>query len=327
MITEGRAFPVLNPGALSLGTDSPARLRQPGEQAPDSAQAGVIDQAAREFEAMFVKTLLDSAFKNGFGGMGDSGQADQIKSMWNRELADAVTAGEGLGLRKSLIADLGGHTVSPAADFTRAIEAYRASPVVRAMPVVTPVSDNMLASAATAPTAVSTEATDPCFDCPERFISTLQPIFEEAARDLGVSPRILMAQAALETGWGSALPQDGSGASFNLFGIKADRSWEGPAVTAATTEYSAGVAAASSESFRRYTDYAESVRDYVRFMQEQPRYAEALDHGGSDERYIRAIADAGYATDPHYAARVLQVADSPRLSGLSPTESAHDTAL
>lgn len=448
-----------------------------GRSPKSSAQTSMVEHAAQQFEAVFVKSMLDSAFKDGFGGMGDSGQADQIKSLWTEKLSTSVTSGEGLGLKKSLVDALSGvktesstgagsalsletgqtsalplnpreggspptvsvplpmiklraaqsetpnlmsltpsgksqalsdpsqtpvkpsteaqqlkgvapaiDTASAAVEMTKthsvdveeksqlnANEQQRIAQSRSFVPApeiflagsnqrysvadvrshkVNPVAPIQAASQAALSSADSGEVhrvslaraalekhvpevdmppftpeKQPCFDDPDDFISMLRPCFEEAAQELGVSPRILMAQAALETGWGKHLPSDGEAVSFNLFGIKANRSWQGEAVRSNTVEFTDGVAASSSEPFRRYTDYAESVRDYVRFIQEQPRYAAALEHGGSDERYIQAIADAGYATDPQYAARVLQVADSPRLSVLSPTESAHDTAI
>ncbi len=310
------------PAAMPLNTSAtPTSLGGRGS----SAAADTLQTAARQFEAIFVKSMLDSAFKDGFAGMGDSGQAGQINSMWTRQLADSVTQGEGLGLQRSLLASLGGSTGGP--DAGRALAAYQEQATsLGTIPWSVGRSALVAASAQASGTPVSAPQTAR-FESPEAFVSALMPGVEAAARELGVSPRILMAQAALETGWGQHLPADADAASFNLFGIKADSSWRGDSVEAMTTEYQDGQPDSCIAKFRRYTDYSESVQDYVRFIQDQPRYAAALDHGGSDQRYIQALSEAGYATDPHYAARVLQVADSPRLSAMSAKESAHDPAI
>ncbi len=308
------ALPLREPGVTSLAGRGP------------SSEADTLRTAARQFEAIFVKTMLDSAFKDGFGGMGDSGQAGQINSMWTRQLADSVTQGEGLGLQKSLIASLGAQTATAGPNHGRALSAYQEQAAAKGgIPLTSRTFTPAPAIAAVANPAHSQPSAR--FDSPEEFVSALRPGVEAAARELGVSPRILMAQAALETGWGQHLPADSGADSFNLFGIKADASWQGDSVQAQTTEFENGQPDSCLANFRRYTDYSESVRDYVRFIQDQPRYADALNHGGSDQRYIQALSEAGYATDPHYAARVLQVADSSRLSAMSAKESANDPAI
>ncbi len=313
---------LLNPGATATALRGPSPPATTSLTARSSSSAAeTLQTAARQFEAIFVKSMLDSAFKDGFAGIGDSGQAGQINSMWTRQLADSVTQGEGLGLQRALLTSLGGSPSAPGADTGRALAAYQEQAVTRG---AIPWGVTRSAPAMSNPMHTSATAR---FDSPEEFVSALRPGVEAAAQELGVSPRILMAQAALETGWGQHLPADADAVSYNLFGIKADPGWQGESVQSTTTEYRDGQPDSSVERFRRYTDYSESVRDYVRFIQDQPRYAAALDHGGSDQRYIQALSEAGYATDPHYAARVLQVADSPRLSAMSAKESANDPAI
>lgn len=279
-----------------------------------------LRKAAAQFEAMFVRTLLDTAFKDGFGGMGDSGQADQINSMWTSNLADAVTQGRGLGLQQALIRGLGGDPDLSAAGTQQmqGINAYREQ-----AQATRPAASSSVESRGTIPLrARETPGNDPVagrgegFSSPEEFVASMRPHIEAAAVRIGVPARVLMAQAALETGWGQHLPTQAGEVSNNVFGIKADRGWQGDVVRSQTMEYTQGQAQSVDEPFRRYASLAESVSDYVRFIQQQPRYAQALQHGGSGENYIRAIADAGYATDPHYADRVMQVASSSRLDSM-----------
>ena len=95
--------------------------------------------------------------------------------------------------------------------------------------------------------------------------------------------------------------------SFNLFGIKADASWQGPKVWVDTLEYRDGVAVRERAAFRAYGSYEESFADYARFIREQPRYQEALRQAGTPRGYIQALQQAGYATDPNYASKLERV--------------------
>ena len=94
-------------------------------------------------------------------------------------------------------------------------------------------------------------------------MSALLPEAKAAAAALGVEPRLLLAQAALETGWGRAVPQRGDESAHNLFGIKAGASWSGAAVEQWTLEHEDGVTAPQRERFRAYGNTAESFADYV----------------------------------------------------------------
>jgi peptidoglycan hydrolase FlgJ len=143
------------------------------------------------------------------------------------------------------------------------------------------------------------------FDTPEAFVRKLWPLAEEAGKRLGVAPQALIAQAALETGWGQAVIRHPDGkSSHNLFNIKADRRWEGDLVYKSTLEYRNGVAARERAPFRSYNDYRQSFDDYVNFIQTSPRYADALRQGADPQAYIQGLQDAGYATDPAYASKI-----------------------
>lgn len=146
------------------------------------------------------------------------------------------------------------------------------------------------------------------FETPEEFIETLRPHAERAADELGVNPDILIAQAALETGWGKKVIRHANGeSSYNLFGIKANRSWEGDSVRVGSLEYRNGKARREVSPFRSYDSFAESFQDYVRFIKDQPRYGEAIEKAGNSRSYIRELQQAGYATDPNYAKKVINI--------------------
>jgi flagellar protein FlgJ len=141
-----------------------------------------------------------------------------------------------------------------------------------------------------------------------RFIEQVMPHAQAAARELGVDPRAIVAQAALETGWGTSQPADAQGSSHNLFGIKAGGSWHGASVNSDTTEFSSGRAGTENARFRSYEDIAESVADYVRVLKDNPRYAAALNTGQDVRAFATALQRGGYATDPEYASKMIAVA-------------------
>jgi flagellar protein FlgJ len=234
----------------------------------------VLREAAKQFESLFTKMMLESMRQAGFGDpMFGSDQGDMYQSMMDDQLAVQLSQGKGLGLADMLIRQLSHGTAAGSAE----TEAPAAN--------------------------VIDEASK------QRFIEQVMPHAQAAARELGVDPRAIVAQAALETGWGTSQPADASGNSHNLFGIKAGSSWRGASVVSDTTEYVAGRAGNEAARFRSYEDVAQSVADYVRVLRDNPRYASALNTGGDVRAFAGALQSGGYATDPEYANKLVAIAE------------------
>lgn len=152
--------------------------------------------------------------------------------------------------------------------------------------------------------STSPEST-PIHQSPEDFVAGLMPYAEEAAKELNLDPDVLIAQAALETGWGKFVIKDGEGnSSFNLFNIKAGNSWSGKKVSVNTLEYENGVAQKQQANFRSYNSYAESFADYVKLISNNPRYEKAKSLAQNAVAYLDALQEGGYATDPRYADKI-----------------------
>jgi len=146
------------------------------------------------------------------------------------------------------------------------------------------------------------------------FVADIAPAAEEAARRLGVAPELVVAHAALESGWGrKPLLQSGGGATHNLFGIKATGGWQGDVAEARTTEVQDGVPVGRTERFRSYPDQTAAFRDYAQLLLDNPRYRGALNAGADARAFAEGLARGGYATDPAYAAKLASVAQ--RLAG------------
>jgi len=236
-----------------------------------------LREVARQFESIFTKMMLESMRKASFGDpIFGSDQGDMYQGMMDDQLAVEMSQGKGLGLADLLI-----HQLSHGSNMKAGED------------LAVPGSEKGL--------PVSDEAK-------QQFIEKLLPKAEEAGRALGVDPRAIIAQAALETGWGTSQPADASGASHNLFGIKAGEHWQGAAVNSSTQEYVAGVAGDEIASFRAYDSADASVNDYVKLLRDNPRYADALNTGGDVRAFATALQRGGYATDPNYANKLVGIA-------------------
>jgi len=148
---------------------------------------------------------------------------------------------------------------------------------------------------------------------PEGFVASIWGHAQQAARELGVDAKALVAQAALETGWGRKLVRrSGGDSSHNLFGIKAN-GWQGERATSGTHEYVNGVRRSETASFRAYNSVGESFADYVRLLKTSPRYQNALQAGSNVRSFAQGLQRAGYATDPTYAAKIAAIAGGPTI--------------
>jgi len=147
------------------------------------------------------------------------------------------------------------------------------------------------------------------FSSADEFVNAMLPMAKEAADRIGVDPRYLVAQAALETGWGKSVmrAQDGS-SSHNLFGIKASSSWKGDSARAITSEFRNGEMVKETAQFRSYDSYKDSFHDLVTLLQSNNRYQDVVKSADNPEQFVRELQKAGYATDPNYANKISQIA-------------------
>lgn len=277
------------------------------EAAANSHEA--LEKVARQFEALFTQMMLKSMRDAGAGeGLFENDQTRLYQDMYDKQLSLSLSdGGNGLGLAKLLVQQLGSSV--PELNVGVSTGANPAKDQVFEVPER---GNNTFSLTEQAEVAAGEAAAEPQqFDDPEQFVATLWPHAREAARTLGVDPKALLAQAALETGWGKAVIRkpDGS-SSFNLFNIKADHRWHGGQVGKLTLEYRDGVAVKEQASFRAYDSYAHSFEDYTDFLQRQPRYREALEAGIDSSVFAERLQKAGYATDPEYAGKIKRIVNS-----------------
>lgn len=277
-----------------------------------------LKKIAQQFESMFLHEMLKTMRKANEVFEEDSlfngGDTSFYRDMYDQQLSLSL-AQKGTGLAQTIYQQLSrqytqqtsdGADKKPASgnpDFRvgRSAETM-ASPIANAVepPIkAEPAQEKIPRAPAAAPTA---------FESTQQFIDTILPHAKAAAAALGVNPLFLAAQAALETGWGKFVVRDGEGGStHNLFNIKADRSWSGEKAQVATLEYRGGVPVKEQAQFRKYADFAESFADYVKFLQNNPRYQDALAATDADVEFATRLQQAGYATDPGYAEKIMAI--------------------
>lgn len=152
----------------------------------------------------------------------------------------------------------------------------------------------------------SVNISTPSFAAPKDFVSALTEPAKIVQEKIGVPFQVVIAQAALETGWGAKIIKDHQGTSSNnLFNIKADNRWDGEQIQKDTLEFELGTMIKKSAPFRAYQSLEESFNDYVNFLSTNDRYEDALQNSGNVERFLQGLQKAGYATDPQYADKIM----------------------
>jgi len=158
------------------------------------------------------------------------------------------------------------------------------------------------------PQAPETRTMVDSFENAEEFVRTLYPIAKQAADEIGVDPKVLLAQAALETGWGKHVIEGNNGkSSYNLFNIKANSNWIGDKVAIDTLEYKDGKPLKEKSAFKVYDSLEESFADYVQLLKNSKRYQQALKNAENPFAFARSLQQAGYATDPEYAGKISRI--------------------
>ncbi len=278
-----------------------AAMRARAREDSDAA----LDQVARQFESLFLQMMLKSMRDASFGGgLLDSKQSEFYREMYDKQIAMQLAEQQGIGLAEVIKRQLGSASADANAARPREPADYANRPITAqppraAEPVQTPQSHRSDRS------ALDLDGS------PAAFIQQLRPFAEQAAAALGLAPEALLAQAALETGWGKHVMRHPNGdSSHNLFGIKADTRWRGEQVRVSTLEYRDGVALKTRAGFRAYDSFEQSFSDYVDFVQRNPRYRTALQKTADASAYFEALQEAGYATDPAYADKIRRILQS-----------------
>jgi len=251
---------------------------------PSSPQS--ISAVAEQVEALFLQMMLKSMRDATASDDPDGNEMGMYQDMFDKQVALTISQHQDLGIGALLKRQLMGQPK--------------------------PAASPQPASAGSASTSSALTSSAPAIaQTPAGFVNQVMPTIRRAAASLGVNPLGLLAQAALETGWGQRMPRTADGSSsLNLFGIKAGDEWTGGRATADTVEFSNGVATPRRTAFRAYGSIEESVSDFANLLKNSPRYRDAIAAGGDVQAYIHSMGKSGYATDPEYANKLNQILNS-----------------
>lgn len=284
-----------------------------------------LKAAAQQFETLFlqqvIKSMRDATPQD---GLLSSDSSRFYTGLLDQQMAqNMATSGKGVGFAKLIEQQLG-RNMANAENPSTALPANAAG---NALPLsasdarhlqYTPVPSSLPTSAAypaAGGAAASAQAAGSA-DVPasaKAFVDRVWPYAVEASRSTGIPPQFLVGHAALESGWGRGEIRKSDGSpSYNLFGIKAGKSWSGATVDATTTEYVDGQAQQTVERFRAYSSYEEAFRDYANVLRNNPRYGGVI--GSQDgAEFAKGLQKAGYATDPAYADKLSRIINGPTL--------------
>jgi flagellar protein FlgJ len=256
----------------------------------DNPQA--LKEVGKHFEALFIQMMLQSMRKATPDNPLFGGKAEEMyRDLFDKQISMSMAAKGQLGLADMIVKQL---------QHKAQLQDHLGKDSVQAPSA--PVQTDSPAAARVG------AANKTAYASPSAFVKDVWPYAQKAAKQLAVDPQVLVAQAALETGWGRGVITHADGRStHNLFGIKAGAGWQKEAASVPTLEYRDGIAVKERALFRSYGSLAESFQDYVDFLQNNPRYKQALSYAGNLQKFTNALQEAGYATDPNYAQKIDKV--------------------
>lgn len=284
-----------------------------------------LKAAAQQFETMFLQMVMKSMRDTvPDDGMLNSEQSKFYTSLLDQQMAQNLsTSGKGVGFAKLIEQQLGRSLTSGAAD-AAANPAGAANTAAGALPLAASDGRHLqyktvlgnLPTSAAYPRADVTAAPAVASDAPasaKEFVNRVWPHAVEASRSTGVPPQFLVAHSALESGWGRGEIRKADGSSsYNLFGIKAGKGWNGATAEATTTEYVNGQPQQVVERFRAYGSYDEAFRDYASLLRNNSRFGAVIGSQDGTE-FAKRLQQAGYATDPMYADKLSRIINGPAL--------------
>ena len=287
-----------NPSRFVLDTKATSDLRLKLKQDP---QAG-LKQAAQQFEGMLLQMMLKSMRDaTPQDSLMNSDQTRFFTSILDQQLAQNLSSQGKLGFAKLIEQQLGRNLVPGTGDAVTSSlgQLQQALAERRAASSAASLAGGAERVRGAPGGVIDTSAGSQANG--SDYVNRVWPHAVEAAKSLGLPPRFLVAHSALESGWGKSEIRTPDGSpTYNVFGVKAGRSWQGPSVEVQTTEYVDGVAQTTREKFRVYGSYGEAFQDYANLLRGSPRFSGVL--GQQDgTQFARSLQQSGYATDPLYA--------------------------
>ncbi len=300
------------------GLDS---VRLQAKSTDKSEKEAALQTAAKQFEAIFMQMLMksmrsaqevlesDSPF--------NSESTKFYRDMHDQQMSLELSNNGSLGLSDLIVRQLGGdenytpHTIlrnngNLDSRGKNIFDLHNTrEPLPKTIPMDRQTNDENIPKYLSRNVEKSSEVS-PSFNSPQDFVTALTESAKQVQAKLKIPFEVVIAQAALETGWGKKIIKTNQGdSSHNLFNIKADSRWSGDKTSTETLEFQQGAMVKKREPFRVYNSIAESVNDYVNFLSSNERYKPALNNTSNVEQFLHSLQSAGYATDPNYAKKIL----------------------
>jgi len=268
-------------------------------------QSAALKAVAKQFESMFTQMMLKSMRSaNDVFAKDNPLNTPEMKfrqQMYDDQLGVSLSQGNGLGLADVLYRQLSRQFIDSDSE-PKTDNGFRTTHN-------NPYTNTHNLDTHNMPQRIKDATAMNGLESVDDFIELISPYAKKVADTIGTDYRYLVAQTALETGWGKHAIRDENGNhSFNLFNIKADSRWSGRSVAVPTIEFVDGIPETQSANFRRYSSIIDSFKDYENFIQ-QPRYQEALTQSDKPSVFIQELHKAGYATDPKYAQKIQAIVD------------------
>ncbi|WP_029710907.1 flagellar assembly peptidoglycan hydrolase FlgJ [Serratia fonticola] len=298
------------PGLLNQGTAFDLRSLDTLKTAVKSDPSQGIHAVAKQMEGLFVQMMLKSMREASFkGGIMDSPQSNMFTSMYDQQISQDIASNGKLGFAELIVSQLTGEKVESGLH-SDGLPVERSNNITHDRNVRMPTVEDI--STRTDAAALRFAAGNG----PQGFISRMLAPAMEAGRKSGIHHHLIIAQAALESGWGGReiLTKEGK-PSHNLFGIKATSNWKGETTEITTTEYINGVKQKVKDVFKVYSSYSAALADYTFLLNNNPRYKKIAE-APSPEIAAKALQSGGYATDPGYANKLIHIIQQVKNSGI-----------
>ncbi|WP_206950728.1 flagellar assembly peptidoglycan hydrolase FlgJ [Trinickia acidisoli] len=320
-------------GKVDTGTDISQRfaldvqgfdaLRAQAAASPQQA----LKSTARQFDAVFIQMMLKSMREaTPQDGILDSNDSKQYQSMLDQQLAQQLSS-KGIGVADALITQLSRNMGGSGANGSGSSNALNNllggggggsgdSGNSAMMGALARAYSNAQANGSLAMGkgySGQSSLTPPlrgngASAKVDAFVDKMAAPAQAASAATGIPARFIVGQAALESGWGKGEIKNANGtSSHNVFGIKATPDWTGKTVSAVTTEYVNGKPRKVVQKFRSYGSYTEAMTDYASMLRDNPRYASVLSTSRDAASFAHGMQKAGYATDPHYANKLISI--------------------
>lgn len=299
-------------------------IRQDAKSGDKASEKEALQQAAKQFEAIFMQMLMKSMRKAQEVLESDSPFNSEstkfYRDMHDQQMSLELSNNGALGLSELIVRQLGGdsenftpHTILRSdgnLDSRGSVRISEPSLISNISLVKEPSTQQDPNKDRQTNGSIAAQAANmlqsPAFEQPKDFVSALTADAKRVQDKIKLPFEVVIAQAALETGWGQKIIKTESGkSSNNLFNIKADSRWAGEKTHKETLEFENGAMVKKREPFRVYDSIEQSVNDYLNLLTKSERYQGALEKSTNVEQFLHNLQSAGYATDPNYAKKIM----------------------